>query len=174
MVQKIFDSSIHSYQPQLITIYKELRSLFNKHSNNSIKFWNCSSKDKWLLHASVDYNTRKFNLTSIYLCKTSWDFSKKEECDSYIKNWQKLFLTSNLKEKYFLDLLDNKHNTIVPSYIKGGPWIKHFGHSNLLCARVTRAITNHALIDEYCLRFFPNEYFSCSCRSYSALHSAWL
>jgi len=83
-----------------------------------------------------------------------------------------MFLTSNLKEKYFLDLLDNKHNTIVSSYIKGGPWIKHFGHSNLLCARVTRAITNHALIDEYCLRFFPNEYFSCSCRSYSALHSA--
>ena len=83
-----------------------------------------------------------------------------------------LFLTSNLKEKYFLDLLDNKHNTIVPSYIKGGPWIKHFGHSNLLYVRVTRAITNHALIDEYCLRFFPNEYFSCLCRSYSVLHSA--
>ena len=39
-------------------------------------------------------------------------------------------------------------------------WLKHFGCSNLLCARATRVITNHAPIGEYRLRFFLREDFS--------------
>ena len=42
-----------------------------------------------------------------------------------------------------------------------------FGHSNSLCVRVLRAITNHALIGEYRLRFFPREEFKCLCGVYS-------
>jgi len=44
---------------------------------------------------------------------------------------------------------------------KGRPWLKYFGHSNLLCTRATRAIVNHAPIGEYRLRFFPREDFAC-------------
>jgi len=84
-----------------------------------------------------------------------WDFSKKEECNNIIRNWQMSFQVSDFKGKSFLNLLDNDFNFIEPSYIRGGPWIKHFGHSNSLCARVMRAITNHALISEYHQRFFP-------------------
>ena len=36
----------------------------------------------------------------------------------------------------------------------------------MLCARATRAITNHAPIGEYQLRFFPNEEFNCPCGLY--------
>ena len=50
--------------------------------------------------------------------------------------------------------------------MKGGPWIKSFGFSNSLCARATRAITNHAPIGEYQLCFFPREEFSCPCGYY--------
>ena len=39
-------------------------------------------------------------------------------------------------------------------------------HSNLLCTRATRAITNHAPIGEYRLRFFPREEFKCLCSQY--------
>ena len=76
------------------------------------------------------------------------------------------FQTSNSRRKSLLDLIDDNFNTIEPSYIKGGPWIKHFGHSNSLCARAMRAITNHAPIGEYCLRSFPREDFSCPCSVY--------
>jgi len=68
---------------------------------------------------------------------------------------------SDFKGKQFLNLLDNDLNTIESLYIKEGLWIKHFGHSNLLCARAMRAITNHAPIREYYLRFFPKKDFSC-------------
>jgi len=74
------------------------------------------------------------------------------------------FQASNFKGKCFLNLLDDELNTIEPSYIKEGPWIKHFRYSNLL--RATRAITNHALIGEYHLRFFSKEDFSCPCGLY--------
>ena len=65
-----------------------------------------------------------------------------------------MFQASNLKENQFLDLLDDDNNTIEPSYVKGGSWLKMFGHSNSLCVHATRAITNHTLIGEYRLRFF--------------------
>ena len=70
------------------------------------------------------------------------------------------------KGKQFLDLLDDNFNTIEPAYTKGGPWLQVFGHSNSLYAHTTRAITNHAPIGEYCLRFFPNKDFNCPCNNY--------
>ena len=76
------------------------------------------------------------------------------------------FQALDLKGNQFLDLLDNDNNTIKLFYIKGGPWLKMFGHSNLLCAHATRAITNHAPTGKYRLRFFPKEEFKCPCSRY--------
>lgn len=76
------------------------------------------------------------------------------------------FQVSGLKKRQFLNLLNNKLNTIKPSYIKGSLQIKHFKYSNLLCARTTRAITNHVLIGKYHLRFFLKEDINCLYRSY--------
>ena len=87
VAHQIFDSSIHPYQQQSITISKDLRSLFNKYSSNSIKFWDCPSNSKWPLHLAVDKETKKFNLTPLLPCKMSWDFDKKNKCDSIIRNW---------------------------------------------------------------------------------------
>ena len=77
-----------------------------------------------------------------------------------------IFQALDIKEKQFLDLLNSDDNIIKPSYIKGGSWLRYFGHSNSLCARATRAIINHAPIGEYRLRFFLREDFSCSCSSH--------
>ena len=76
------------------------------------------------------------------------------------------FQASDGKGNHFLDLLDNDLNIIEPSYSKEGPWLQAFGHSNSLCARAVRAITNHAPIGEYRLRFFPNMDFMCPCNNY--------
>lgn len=54
------------------------------------------------------------------------------------------FQALDLKEHQFLDLCNEDNNLLEPLYIKGGTWLKYFGHSNSLCARVTRAVTNHA------------------------------
>ena len=77
-----------------------------------------------------------------------------------------MFQASNAKGQNFLDLLDDNLKPIEPSYSKGGPWLKFFGHSNSLCARASRAIINHAPIGEYRLRFFPQEEFKCPCGLY--------
>ena len=76
------------------------------------------------------------------------------------------FQVSDLKGKHFLNLVDGDNNLLEPSYIRGGLWLQNFGYSNSFCARTSRAITNHALIGKYKLRFFPNEEFKCPCRQY--------
>ena len=76
------------------------------------------------------------------------------------------FQASDLKEKLFLDLLDNNNNIIEPSYTKRGSWLKVFGYSNSLYVCTLQAITNHAPIGEYKLRFFSRKEFKCLCSLY--------
>jgi len=77
-----------------------------------------------------------------------------------------MFQASNLKGNQFLDLLDDDNNIIEPSYTKEGLWLKLIGHSNSLCVRATRAITNYAPTGKYRLRFFLREEFNCPCGQY--------
>jgi len=106
------------------------------------------------------------NPTPVYPCKTSWDYSKKTKCDDILNNWKMTFQASDSKENQFLNLLNDNFNIIEPFYAKGGPWLQLFGHSNSLCVRAFRAITNHAPIGEYRLRFFSREEFKYLCGLY--------
>ena len=164
--KKIFNSDSHPYQLHSIAILHELQEFFNSNPDNTIEFWECPSHLKWRFHRDVNKDSKSFYLTPSYPCKTSWDFCKKIDSDDIIKQWKMTFQASDGKGNHFLDLLDDDLNPIEPSYIKGGPWLQSFGHSNSLCARATRAITNHAPIGEYHLRFLPNMDFSCPCNNY--------
>ena len=73
------------------------------------------------------------------------------------------FQVSDLKGRNFLELVNSDNITLELTYFKVGHWLQAFGHSNSLCARATRAMTNHAPIGEYRLKFFPKEDFSCPC-----------
>ena len=166
VVRKIFDSAIHPYQIQLIMILKDLQIFFNGHLNNIVEFWDCPSDKKCHLHAQVNKDMKKFDFILLYPNKISWGFSKKEEYDNIIKEWWEEFKLSNLKRRNFLNLLNNDHSNIKPSYMKERLWIEHFRFSNSLCTQATQAITNHALIGKYYLLFFPREDFSCPYRLY--------
>jgi len=82
-------------------------------------------------------------------CKSSWEFSQKEECDDIVCKWQMMFQALEYKRRNFLDLNNDDNQLICPTYSKGGVWLKNFGLSNLICACITRLITNHAPIGKY-------------------------
>ena len=164
--RKIFNSKSHPFQSHTAAILSKLWDFFNSNRDNSIEFWKCPSRLKWRFHHNVDKDTKSFCLISTYPCKILWDFCKKIDSEDIINQWKMTFQASDGKDKQFLDLLDDDFNLIEPSYTKGGPWLQVFGHSNSLCAHAMRAITNHAPIGEYRLRFFPNKDFSCPCNNY--------
>ena len=96
----------------------------------------------------------------------SCDFSKKSQYDDIANIWKMMFQASDFKGKQFLDLLDGNNNIIELLYIKDRAWLKYFGYLNSLYARASRAITNHAPISKYRLRFFLREEFKCPCEVY--------
>ena len=106
---KIFDSSDYLFQVQLAAILLDLQDFFNRHNNNSIKFWEYLSHLKWCLYDKVSKETKAFNLTLLLLCKNSWDFSKKNKSDNIINIWKMIFQALDLKGNHFLDLLDNNN-----------------------------------------------------------------
>ena len=164
--RKIFDNESHPYQIHSSAILSELRKFFSSNESNSIEFWECPSKLRWNLHSSVDKDSKSFSMSPSYPTKLSWDYCKKIDCNDSLNLWKMTFQALDGKGRHFLDLLDDDFNPIEPHYKKGGPWLQTFSHSNSLCARAVRAITNHAPIGEYRLRFFPDMDFSCPCASY--------
>jgi len=81
----------------------------------------------------------------------------KNKCDKILNNWKITLQALDNKGRYFLDLLDDDLKSIEPTYSKRGLWLQFFGHFNPLCTKAIRAITNHTSIEEYQLRFFPQE-----------------
>ena len=150
----------------MTSILQELHQFFTINQNNSIKFWECPSCLNWRLHQAVDRDSKSFNPQPILLSHILWDYYKKIDSDNIINHWKMTFQSSDEKGRNFLSLVDDNYEDIELFYIKGGSWLQAFGHSNSLCARATRAITNHASIEEYYLRFFSNKDFSCLCRNY--------
>ena len=177
--KKIFDYGFHPFQIYSAAILSELRSFFSSNNSNSIEFWECPSKLRWRFYHDIDRDAKSFSVTPSYPTKLSWDFCKKLDCNELNKLWKMTFQALDGKGNHFLDLLDDDLNVIEPSYARGGPWLQAFGYLNLLCARTTRAITNHAPIGEYRLQFFPNMDFTCPCNNYPIesrrhiLHDCW-
>ncbi len=60
-----------------------------------------------MFHDIVDKETKKFDLTPIFPCKSLWDFDKKNECNTILNNWKMTFQALDAKDKQFLDLLDD-------------------------------------------------------------------
>jgi len=106
-----------------MAILGDLHHFFFKDPSNSIEFWKYLSRFDWHLHKAVNVETKVFNPTPIYPCKTSWDYSKKSECNNISNIWKMTFQALDGKEKQFLNLLDDNSNAIEPSYVKGGPWL---------------------------------------------------
>lgn len=77
-----------------------------------------------------------------------------------------IFQALDYKRNNFLNLFNNDYLSTKLSYTKGGTWLKLLGHSNSLCTRAMRAITNYVPIDKYCLRFFPRGSFKYLYKSY--------
>ena len=149
IARKIFNPLSHPLQKQVALIFNNLRVFFNRHHENTIEFWEYPSKSKWNLHRHVNIKTKSFNLTLLFPVKNSWDFSRKSECNNIINNWKMTFQASDQKRRNFLDLVNSNNKILELTYSKDGAWLQYIGHSNMLCARATRAITNHTPIGEY-------------------------
>jgi len=89
-----------------------------------LSFSTCLSSEKWIHHLAVDKETKQLSCEPSFLCKSSWDFSKKEECDHIIQNWQMTFQASDYKRNNFLNLLNDDYLSTKPTYTKGSAWIK--------------------------------------------------
>jgi len=83
--KNIFSSSSHPYQLHSTAILSKLQWFFNKSRDNSIEFWECSSRLKWRLHKDIDKDSKSFNPAPSFPCKISWDYYRKLDCDDIIK-----------------------------------------------------------------------------------------
>ena len=69
--KKIFDPSLHPYQIHMVAILNELCKFFIRNQNNSIEFWECSSRLNLTLYKAVNKDSKAFNLSPVFLCKMS-------------------------------------------------------------------------------------------------------
>ena len=68
--KKICDPSLHPFQVHSVAILTELWKFFLQHRDNSIEFWKCPSCLNWSLHKIVDKESKTFNPSLLFPCKT--------------------------------------------------------------------------------------------------------
>jgi len=117
--KKIFDSLLYSYQIHSAAISQKLRGFFLKDINNCIEFWDYSSKQNWPLHLLVNKDSKSFDSVPIFPWKLSWDYCKKQECNSILSQCKMSFQLLDFKEKNFLKLLNSNLKPIKPLAIRG-------------------------------------------------------
>ena len=152
---------MHPGQAYSLAVCSILRLFFSQGHGYRIDFWDYLNKAKWSLHQLVYNdvtNTRAFARPHL---ATSINFLCSKSVISYLDTWRTSFNYPTVQGQHFLPLRDRNQQFLQPSYSKGGSWLPHIGQSVTLCARVTRAILNHALIGEYRQRFFPAECTQC-------------
>jgi len=67
----------------------------------------------------VNKNSKSFESTLFFSCKSSWDYYSKRESDLAVLQWRMYFQVADSRGKSFFDLLDNECNPIKPLNIKG-------------------------------------------------------
>lgn len=147
-----------------LAVSKLLSEWLESHPNRSIHFWPVISKSNWPLHKRVhdDAITLHASLDARYVF-TSYDYMRKRATDAVCDAWIARFAEPNYAGRNWLGLTGGNGRPIKPKYAKGGPFLPKVNMSNSLCARFTRAVTNHAPIGEYRERFFPLEPNKCRC-----------
>ncbi|PPR07821.1 hypothetical protein CVT24_002894 [Panaeolus cyanescens] len=77
--------------------------------------------------------------------------------------WINSFRSPKVQGHNYLALQSLKGADVIPSAVKGGPWISQFGESPQLMASAVLCITNHAPIGAYYGRFNIPESTACPC-----------
>ena len=147
---KILESHVSPFQTSIILLVSKIMSFFARDQRNTISFWHCPSKAKWLRYKLVNDQVKVADNNFILSSKHLYLMSKKKECDNIIKEWQNTFASNTKKGQYFLNFEDKEEQVIKPTYAKGSSWLPFIGFTNSLCTCFTCMTTSHAPIGEYC------------------------
>jgi hypothetical protein len=95
----------------------------------------------------------------------SLNFVRKRATDLCKEAWKTSFTTAAYRGSSFLDFNGSNDKPLSPSYADGGTWLQHLDNTRL-CARVCRAILDHAPHRVFRMRFHIEGDLYCSyCRS---------
>ncbi|KAF5347025.1 hypothetical protein D9756_011012 [Leucocoprinus leucothites] len=156
------DPSIHSSQSQSIQVCRLLFDWLSAKSSRSIDFWDVPSKWRWKPHLRVHNDVTSTRIHAPSHTGATLDFLRHKATNDCQKSWETTFWKKKYRGNGFL-LSKKNRKFIIPTYVKGGMWLPLANESPQLCARMTRAILNHAPIGAYRERFFPLEQISCRC-----------
>lgn len=78
-----------------------------------------------------------------------------------LDDWQVLFQSPADHGCSFCMLFDSADRPLAPLHLSGASWLQHTGGCHGTAARLTQAVSRHAPIGSYHVRFFVDELISC-------------
>ena len=143
------DPSVHSGQAHFLAVCSVLQSFFCSGFSYRIEFWDCPSTAEWSLHQIVHNNVTNTKVAAGLHLATFLDTLCSKSILLWLDTWRTAFNHSTVQGCHFLTLRDKNCKPLQPSYSKDGSWLVYFGQSVTVCTRITKAILNHAPIEEY-------------------------
>ena len=151
-IKRAFDTSPHSGQTWSAEIVNSLCPWLEENERNKVIFHHVPKAGGWSLLDQVDKLARATKVEVGGSAPRTLSFARKDCAARMLEEWRQLSLRREHVGKGFL-LLRNGGKRLEPTHVKGGPWMAAFGSNRQLCARAVRAITGHAPVGVYGLRF---------------------
>jgi hypothetical protein len=162
-VESILDSSPHLGQVFSLDACKVLRPWFEGDTCRTLALWYTPSRFEWCVHKKAHDVATSLRISRGPRPRTSQDFKLALLNKEALHEWHSLFKQGSYRGKWFLDLNGPKDKPLKPMTHKGGPWLRHLGHTCPGFARSCRGITGHAPIGEFRQRFHLDGDIYCRC-----------
>jgi Reverse transcriptase-like len=163
-VETLLDTSPQSGQIFSLDACKALRPWFAGDGGRSLTMWHVPSRWEWGVHKKAHDAAASVKISVGARPRTSRDFWVAEVDTHSSRDSHSRFSEPSYRGQNFLDLEGSKKNSsLLPSTLKGGPWLRAMGTETSSFARLCRCVTNHAPLGAYRMRFNIAGPVACEC-----------
>jgi hypothetical protein len=163
-VETLLDTSPRSGQIFSLDACKALRPWFAGDGGRSLTMWHVPSRWEWGVHKKAHNAAASVKISVGARPWTSRDFWLAEVDTHSSRDWHSRFCEPAYQGQNFLDLEGSKKNSsLLPSTLKGGPWMQAMGTATSSFARLCRCVINHAPLWVYWMRFNIAGPVACDC-----------
>jgi ribonuclease HI len=168
----VVDPSTHLGQSHSLVVIWALIPWLEADPLRKVQFWYVPSQARWdnhgEVHKYITSTTGKVAVTPA--TRATLNFCREKSSVQNLDHWDNMFNDPKYCGSNFLHLWGKEGKMPQPSSHKGGKWLQAFGSDVRLCARVSRAILNHAPIGDYRQHFHVGDRnYRCSCRKITLL-----
>jgi len=165
-VESLFDVGLRSGQIFSLDACRAVGPWLAGDPDRSVTLWFVPARLEWGAQKAAHDVATSLKIAVGRRPRTSYSFELQRADVEAMHDWQDEFRYPSYRGHNFLDLKGPKGKLVLPSTVKGGPWLSGsgLGDNTAAFSRFSRCVTGHAPLGAYRQRFNLGGDIHCPCK----------